>query len=244
MIPPDCREGRCGTGPESAPAEPCRADIRPPRTLPTARSEPAGSTHPSVENRCQIKVVRFRMRERGRWISPSEPLRTKAVRFMKLPLMIAALAALCCGCKKSSEKSSGQSAIAYANYTGPNTLMGHGRIGDTGYHCTLNPSKVRESGGWSFGSGEPPIGPGKAMSIAIEALKRQFPEIDHFSSDVISLIRYKEGAVYQAVFTSGPDRGIGERSNMENYMYIFVYLDGTVEAPTPASPERESPGQQ
>ena len=154
------------------------------------------------------------------------------VRFMKNLLIITAAVLLSAGCKKNS----GQAAIAISDYTGPNTLLGHGRIGDTAYHCTVNPTKVKETGDWRFGTGEPPLGPDKAMRIAGDTLKEKFPEIRSFSSDVVSLIRFKEGAVYQAIFTSSPDRKIGDNSDMRNHMYIYVYLDGTVEVPTPAPP--------
>jgi hypothetical protein len=151
---------------------------------------------------------------------------------MKILLMITAAVLLSAGCKKNS----GQAAIAIGDYTGPNELLGIGRIGDTAYHCTVDPSKVKATGEWTFGSGEPPLGPDKAMQIADDTLKEKFPEIRDFSSDVVSLIRFKEGAVYQAIFTSSPARRIGDSSDMRNHMYIYVYLDGTTEVPTPAPP--------
>ena len=160
------------------------------------------------------------------------------VRFMKRLLIIAAAALLFTACEKNPGRpaSSGRPAISIGDYTGPNELLGIGRIGDTAYHCTVDPAKVKATGGWRFGSGEPPLGPDRAMEIARVVLMDKFPAIRGFSSDVISLIRFKEGAVYQAIFTSTPEREIGENSDIRDHMYIYVYLDGSVEAPVPAPP--------
>jgi hypothetical protein len=151
---------------------------------------------------------------------------------MKILLMITVAGLLSTGCKKNS----GPSAISIGDYTGPNILTGIGRIGDTAYHCTVDPAKVKATGEWIFGSGEPPLGPDKAMRIAGDTLKEKFPEIKDYSSDVISLIRFKEGSVYQTIFSSSPERKIGDNGDMRNHMYIYVYMDGSVEVPTPAPP--------
>lgn len=162
---------------------------------------------------------------------PTADASTLTFAFMKtLFLYFPLILALAC-CKK---KEPTDAAISPGNYTGPNELLGIGRIGSTAYHCTVDPKKVALTGAWNFGADEPPLGPNKAMTIAKKAIEEKFPEIKTFKSDVITLERFKEGAVYQAIFTSTAERSIGDRSDMTNFMYIYVYMDGTTETPVPA----------
>ena len=153
---------------------------------------------------------------------------------MKKLLFLFPLILVFSSCDKKATGSSG-AGFTVPGYTGTNKLLGIGRIGNTAYHCTVNPEKVAATGKWNFGAEEPPLGPNKAMMIAQKALEDNFREIATFKSDVITLIRFREGAVYQAIFTTPAERAIGERSDLTTHMYIYVYMDGSTEVPVAAT---------
>lgn len=114
-------------------------------------------------------------------------------------------------------------------------LLGVAEIHGVTYHCRVDVAKVKDGPQWDFGKDEPPLGPNKAMSIAGEAVKKFFPAVEGLDCQTISLVRFHEGAVYQAIFDDSPPRAIGDRTNMRNYVYVYVYMDGSVVVPQKAA---------
>lgn len=115
-------------------------------------------------------------------------------------------------------------------------IFAPGRLGDTKMMTKLPNEVLAASPEWSFDQGEPVLGPAKAASLAMEALRKTFPELKNASVGEVALKEKNGHGYYRVLIMQKVDpKAVTEAGGAmtPSQLGFFVLMDGTVVTPQP-----------